>query len=86
MAATRKRNGCVGRASSLAMALLVADQINRDNVAGLEAQWRASLRGSGIHPRSANQAQPLVYDGVIYVVTGEERCLCRRYRDRRRAL
>jgi quinohemoprotein ethanol dehydrogenase len=46
-------------------------QINRDNVANLRAEWRASLGGSGMGPRSANQAQPLVYDGVIYVVTGD---------------
>ncbi|HLF09801.1 MAG TPA: PQQ-binding-like beta-propeller repeat protein, partial [Gammaproteobacteria bacterium] len=26
---------------------------------------------SGMSPRSANQAQPLVYDGVVYIVTGD---------------
>jgi alcohol dehydrogenase (cytochrome c) len=46
-------------------------EINRDNVSGLRGVWRASLGGSGMGPRSANQAQPLVYDGVIYVVTGD---------------
>jgi alcohol dehydrogenase (cytochrome c) len=46
-------------------------EINRDNVANLKAEWRASLGGSGMQPRSANQAQPLVYDGVIYIVTGD---------------
>jgi quinohemoprotein ethanol dehydrogenase len=46
-------------------------QINRENVATLKAEWRASLRGSGLHPRSGNQAQPIVYDGVIYIMTGE---------------
>jgi alcohol dehydrogenase (cytochrome c) len=45
--------------------------INRDNVANLRGVWRASLGGSGMGPRSANQAQPLVYDGVVYVVTGD---------------
>jgi alcohol dehydrogenase (cytochrome c) len=47
------------------------EQINRDNVADLKGAWRASLNGSGITPRSANQAQPLVYGGVLYIVTGE---------------
>ncbi|MEP7247004.1 MAG: PQQ-binding-like beta-propeller repeat protein, partial [Gammaproteobacteria bacterium] len=47
------------------------DQINRDNVTKLKARWRASLRGSGISPRSGNQAQPLVHDGVVYIMTGE---------------
>ncbi len=46
-------------------------QINRDNVAGLKAVWRASLNGSGVTPRAANQAQPLVYGNTLYVVTGE---------------
>jgi quinohemoprotein ethanol dehydrogenase len=45
--------------------------INRDNVAHLKAAWRASLNGSGMSPRAGNQAQPLVYEGVIYIMTGE---------------
>ena len=47
------------------------DQINRGNVAQLKANWRASLHGSGLSPRSGNQAQPLVYDGIVYIMTGE---------------
>lgn len=46
-------------------------QINRDNVAGLKAVWRASLNGSGLKTRDSGQAQPLVYDGVLYIITGE---------------
>src|ERR1700730_18358578 len=46
-------------------------QINTGNVVKLKAQWRASLRGSGLAARSGNQAQPLVYGGVIYIMTGE---------------
>src|SRR5690242_9340807 len=45
--------------------------INRDNVSHLKAVWRTSLRGSGSSARSGNQAQPLVYDGVVYIMTGE---------------
>jgi quinohemoprotein ethanol dehydrogenase len=45
--------------------------INRDNVSKLKAVWRASLRGSGLSARSGNQAQPLVFDGVVYIMTGE---------------
>jgi quinohemoprotein ethanol dehydrogenase len=47
------------------------DLINRGNVVQLKARWRASLNGSGLTPRAGNQAQPLVYDGVIYVMTGD---------------
>ena len=45
-------------------------QINTDNVAGLKAVWRASLK-SGLSPRAGNQAQPLVHEGVVYIMTGE---------------
>jgi alcohol dehydrogenase (cytochrome c) len=45
--------------------------IDRDNVSKLKALWRTSLRGSGLSARSGNQAQPLVYDGVVYIMTGE---------------
>ena len=45
--------------------------LNRDNVAQLKARWRASLNGSGMSARSGNQAQPLVFDGVVYIMTGE---------------
>jgi quinohemoprotein ethanol dehydrogenase len=46
------------------------DQIDRGNVAGLEGVWRAHLDGSGIGPQYSGQAQPIVYDGVIYLSTG----------------
>ncbi len=45
--------------------------INKSNVASMKAVWRASLRGSGMSPRAGNQAQPLVYDGVVYIMTGD---------------
>jgi quinohemoprotein ethanol dehydrogenase len=46
-------------------------EINRSNVAKLKAVWRASLNGSGMNPRDGNQAQPIVYDGIVYTMTGE---------------
>ena len=45
-------------------------RINRDNVAQLKPQWRTHLNGSGTESKYSGQAQPLVYDGVIYVPTG----------------
>lgn len=48
------------------------EQINRDNVAGLKAVWRASLRGSGLEHRTSGQAQPVVADGIIYTITGND--------------
>ena len=46
------------------------DQINRDNVSELKAVWRARLDGSGAGPMHSGEAQPIVYDGVVYIITG----------------
>src|SRR5688572_5437076 len=48
------------------------DQINRDNVANLKGVWRADLMESALEFKHNNQAQPLVYDGVVYVSTGQD--------------
>ena len=45
-------------------------QINRDNVATLKPAWRTHLNGSGTDSKYSGQAQPIVYDGVIYIATG----------------
>ena len=45
-------------------------QVNRDNVANLKGVWRTHLRGSGLGPQYSGEAQPIVYRGVAYVVTG----------------
>jgi alcohol dehydrogenase (cytochrome c) len=47
-------------------------QINRETVANLKAVWRARLDGSGAKPKYSGEAQPLVHEGVIYVVTGAD--------------
>ncbi len=47
-------------------------QINRDNVGKLKAVWRASLRGSGLETKYSGQAQPLIYNGTLYIVTGAD--------------
>src|SRR5262245_45647795 len=44
--------------------------IDRTNVATLKGVWRTHLRGSGLGAQYSGEAQPLVHDGVIYVVTG----------------
>jgi quinohemoprotein ethanol dehydrogenase len=46
-------------------------QLDRDTVGGLRAVWRASLDGSGVMPRGSNQAEPLYYDGTVFIVTSE---------------
>jgi PQQ-dependent dehydrogenase (methanol/ethanol family) len=44
--------------------------INRNNVAELKPAWRTHLNGSGMETKHSGQAQPIVYDGVIYIATG----------------
>ncbi len=48
------------------------DQINRSNVGKLKAQWQVHMNGSGSGPNHSGQAQPLFYDGALYVATGED--------------
>jgi glucose dehydrogenase len=47
-------------------------QINRDNVAGLKPVWRTHLNGSGIGTRYSGEAQPIVHEGVAYIITGAD--------------
>ncbi len=47
------------------------DLLDRSNIGQLRAEWRASLGGSGVTPRGSNQAEPLYYDGTLYIVTSE---------------
>jgi quinohemoprotein ethanol dehydrogenase len=47
------------------------DQINRDNVATLKAVWRTRL-GSGLDLKYSGEAQPIVHEGVVYVITGAD--------------
>ncbi len=47
-------------------------QINRSNVQDLKAKWRTHLDASGVGPRYSGEAQPIVHDGVIYIVTGAD--------------
>src|SRR5262245_46784456 len=45
-------------------------RIHRDNVAQLKPAWRTHLNGSATDSKYSGQAQPLVYEGVIYIPTG----------------
>ena len=47
-------------------------QINRDTVERLKPSWRVSLNGSGVASKYSGQGQPIVHDGVIYLVTGAD--------------
>lgn len=47
-------------------------RINRDNVSGLKGVWQRRLEGSGVGNRFSGEAQPIVHDGVIYIITGAD--------------
>jgi len=47
-------------------------QINRQSVANLKGVWRARLEGSGLATKYSGEAQPVVHDGVVYIVTGAD--------------
>jgi len=47
-------------------------EIDRGNVAQLKGVWRTHLNGSGLGPQYSGEAQPIVHDGVIYVITGAD--------------
>ncbi|HET7923576.1 MAG TPA: PQQ-binding-like beta-propeller repeat protein, partial [Rhodanobacteraceae bacterium] len=48
------------------------ESINRTNVGALKGVWRTHLNGSGVAPQYSGEAQPIVHDGVIYVITGAD--------------
>ena len=48
------------------------NEINAGNVNQLKADWRTHLNGSGVGPPYSGEAQPIVYDGVIYIPTGAD--------------
>ncbi len=48
------------------------DEINVDNVGDLKGVWMTNLKGSGIEAKYSAEAQPIVYDGTMYVPTGAD--------------
>jgi alcohol dehydrogenase (cytochrome c) len=47
-------------------------EINRDTVGQMKAVWRTSLNGSGTSQHNSAEAQPIYYDGVLYISTGDD--------------
>ena len=47
-------------------------QINRETVGTLKGVWRTHLNGSGMAMKYSGEAQPVVHDGTIYIVTGAD--------------
>ena len=47
-------------------------QINTTNVDQLGPVWRTHLEGSGVGAKYSGEAQPLIYEGVMYIITGAD--------------
>jgi PQQ-dependent dehydrogenase (methanol/ethanol family) len=47
-------------------------QIDRENVGALKAAWQTHLDGSALGMKYSGEAQPIVYEGVLYIVTGAD--------------
>ena len=47
-------------------------QINTDNASQLKGAWMTRLKGSGMGGKYSAEATPLVKDGIMYVVTGND--------------
>ena len=47
-------------------------QIDRENVGKLKAVWQTHLDGSALAMKYSGEAQPVVYQGVLYIVTGAD--------------
>ena len=48
------------------------DEIDTDNVSQLKGVWMTSLKGSGTAAKYSAEAQPIVYEGTMYVPTGAD--------------
>ena len=48
------------------------DEIDTDNVDELKGVWMTDLAGSGVAAKYSAEAQPIVYEGVMYVPTGAD--------------
>ena len=47
-------------------------QINTENVDRLGLVWRTHLEESGVGAKYSGEAQPIVHEGVMYIVTGAD--------------
>ncbi|MDG2141108.1 MAG: PQQ-binding-like beta-propeller repeat protein, partial [Gammaproteobacteria bacterium] len=47
-------------------------QINTENVGAMVPIWRTHLDGSGLEARFSGEAQPIVHEGIMYIVTGAD--------------
>ena len=47
-------------------------QINTENISQLGPVWRTHLEGSGVGAKYSGEAQPIINEGVMYIITGAD--------------
>ncbi|MEZ7831992.1 MAG: PQQ-binding-like beta-propeller repeat protein, partial [Gammaproteobacteria bacterium] len=47
-------------------------QINTENIGQLGPVWRTHLEGSGVGAKYSGEAQPIINEGVMYIITGAD--------------
>ena len=57
-------------------------QIDTTNVKQLKGAWMTRLKGSGVGGKYSFEGTPLVKDGVMYIVTGNDDCVRAECQDR----
>ena len=48
------------------------DEIDRSNVNELRPIWRSHLNGSGLQTKYSGEAQAIVHEGVMFIITGAD--------------
>jgi quinohemoprotein ethanol dehydrogenase len=72
LAALPRENWITNGGSTFNQRYSPLDEIDSSNVKDLKGVWRTHLRKSGVAAKYSQEAQPIVYKGVIYVPTGED--------------
>ncbi len=72
LAATASDNWITNGGSLWNQRYSALDEINASNVSQLKGVWLAHLRQSGVAAKYSGESQPLEYQGIIYVPTGQD--------------
>lgn len=72
LAALPERNWITNGGSLSNQRFSPLDEIDTDNVDELKGVWHAELDESGVAAKYSGEAQPIVYEGVMYVPTGAD--------------
>ena len=72
LASTASDNWVTNGGSSYNQRYSSLDDIDTSNVSQLKGIWRTHLRKSGVAAKYSGESQPIVYNGILYVTTGND--------------